>query len=505
MSKNNIINNNETLSESQIKSDKKYININLSNELNNHNLNLASIESENIPKKQKNLHTIPQQNEIDLLKQNLAVKPKTNINPYKKEIYKENTDQNMNPYKASNKLKEQKILELLEIINQYESQISSLNNQIKFLTNNNKQMKEIIKNIEFGYEQTKVNLMTEKEVNKNNNTYMNNLYQDKIISEEKIKELINIIFLYSKKIDELKKTLNEIKSEIILYKKENEEYKTEINQLNEKIILLDNENKELKVENVQLKEDNKKLCEIQYNTENKIKKNLKEYENIKIQIKINENKYSNLIYIINQDLKSLSKYFENKYNTFLLDNKEINDNENEIKLYLLCFQNCDENNNKDIDINIQLLIKTLINGFNDCKEKIKDLKIKNNNINDKLSSIINKEKDYTQQIEILNKTILEKEKLIKQFDNEIFDLKKEITNNKKSKINNINNNLILEKKIEMLNSEIKLKEDEMLNINKIIKMKDDNIDKLKNNNKKLIQDNINLIKELKKFNKKIKY
>ena len=175
MSKNNIINNNETLSESQIKSDKKYININLSNELNNHNLNLASIESENIPKKQKNLHTIPQQNEIDLLKQNLAVKPKTNINPYKKEIYKENTDQNMNPYKASNKLKEQKILELLEIINQYESQISSLNNQIKFLTNNNKQMKEIIKNIEFGYEQTKVNLMTEKEVNKNNNTYMNNL------------------------------------------------------------------------------------------------------------------------------------------------------------------------------------------------------------------------------------------------------------------------------------------------------------------------------------------
>ena len=470
MSNSNIINNNEELPQSQLedsKSDK--IDINLSNELNNHNLNLALIESQNDSRKTKALNTIPQKEEIELLKQNLTSKiTKTKINPNKQELNKETKDESLNPYIASNKLKEKKILELLEIVNQYESQISSLNNQIVFLTNNNKQMKEIIKNIEFDFEQTKVNLMTEKEVNKNNNAYLTNLYQDKIISEQKIKELINIVNQYSSQIDMLKQTLNEIKNENIIYKKENEEYKNNINQINEKNLVLENDNKKFSEEISQLKEDNKKLCEIQYNTENKMKKNLTENENIKAQIKINENKYNNLIYTINQDLKSLSTYFETKYNTLLIENNEINDNQEEIKLSLLCFQNCDENNNKDIDINMQLLIKTLINGFNNSKNKIKDLKIKNNNINDKLLSIINKEKEYIKQIEQLNKSISDKEKLINKFNNEIIEFKKEKNNSRQNNINDINNNLILEKKIDMLNNEIKLKEDEIWNINKII-------------------------------------
>ena len=91
-------------------------------------------------KPEKNLF---QQIEIDKIKQKL----------------KENLDSNLNAYILSTKSKEQKILELLEIINQYESQISSLNNQIKLLTNNNKQMKEILKKIEYDYEQAKNKLI----------------------------------------------------------------------------------------------------------------------------------------------------------------------------------------------------------------------------------------------------------------------------------------------------------------------------------------------------------
>ena len=60
----------------------------------------------------------------------------------------------------------------------------------------------------------------------------------------------------------------------------------------------------------------------------------------------------------------------------------------------------------------------------------------------------------------------------------------------------------LEKKIEFLNNEIILKEVQIENVNKLLKKRDDDIVKLKEDNKKLIQDNVNLIKGLKKFNKK---
>ena len=44
-----------------------------------------------------------------------------------KQKLKENLDNNLTSYILSTKAKEQKIMELLEIINQYESQIISLN------------------------------------------------------------------------------------------------------------------------------------------------------------------------------------------------------------------------------------------------------------------------------------------------------------------------------------------------------------------------------------------
>jgi prefoldin subunit 5 len=81
-----------------------------------------------------------------------------------KQKLKENLDNNLTSYILSTKAKEQKIMELLEIINQYESQITSLNNQIKLLTSNNKQLKEILQKIEFNYDQNKKELNTEKEI-----------------------------------------------------------------------------------------------------------------------------------------------------------------------------------------------------------------------------------------------------------------------------------------------------------------------------------------------------
>ena len=135
-------------------------------------------------------------------------------------------------------------------------------------------------------------------------------------------------------------------------------------------------------------------------------------------------------------MQSLINYFDNKFNAIL--NKENNDIFQDNKLTLNCFQNI-ENNDDIKKINFEALIKAIINGINSIKEK-----------NDK----------------------------------------------ENKKINNTKNNLITEKKYLNIKNEIKIKEAQIENMNKIIKMKDDNINKLKDDIKKLVEDNIKLIKEL---------
>ena len=515
----NIIYNDEELNNNQNKENITKTTLQMSDDLSD-NMKTMNLDNQYNEEEKQKLKPFHPQKDIKILKEKYR---ENNENECKVNNEKENLERNLKSYMIANKSKEDKILDLLEIINQYEIQISLLNKQIITLTNSNKQMKGIIKNIEYGYEQTKVNLMTEKEVNKNNNTYMNNLYQDKILSEERIKELINIINQYSSEIDSLTNTLNILKNENLKYKKENEEYKNNILKLTEKINTLEydmntikNDNTKLYEEVCRLKDDNEKLCELQYNTENKGKNLINENENLKIQIKNEENKNTSLIKSINQDLESLAKYFDMKYNNLFNEESYLqtisnNNNDEEIKLSLICFQNIEENNIKEL--NIELLIKTLINGFNCSKDKIKELINQNRNISEnkekKYQELIEKEKEYIQQIEKFKESITQKDKIISQFNSEIVELKKLKEENKEDDDDNISNNLegqnnslMLEKKIEFLNNEIILKEVQIENVNKLLKIRDDDIVKLKEDNKKLIQDNVNLIKGLKKINKK---
>ena len=334
-----------------------------------------------------------------------------------KEKLKENLDSNLTSYIISTKSKEQKILELLELINQYESQIATLNKQINLLTNNNKQMKETLKKIEFDYEQTKNDLIKEKEINEKNNININNLQKDKNICEKKMKELVNIINQYSFQIEALTETLNNIKHEFISFKEQNENDKIKIKELSNINILIKKEkdelniiNKQLIEENTILKQDKENLNEKNILLENNNNILNKEKNVLEKNLGKEKNKLINLINNINQDLSSLTEYFENKINSII--NKDINNISifNENKLTLNCFQNI-EDNNEIKKINFELFIKSIINGFNSFKEKI---------------------------------------------------------NNKENKEN----------------------------VNELLKIKDENIFKLKEDIKKLIQDNIKLIKEL---------
>ena len=221
----------------------------------------------------KNTHkqNINEENKINNIKPNLYsfqnLFDKSEVEKIKEKL-KENLDSNLTSYIISTKSKEQKIMELLELITQYESQIASLNNQIILLTNNNKQTKENLKNIELIFEQTKKDLITQKEINEKNNINITTLQIDKNICEKKMKELVNIINQYSFQIEALTETLNNIKQEFTSFKKQNENDKIKIKELNDINILIKKEknelniiNKQLNEENAILKQDKENLCE----------------------------------------------------------------------------------------------------------------------------------------------------------------------------------------------------------------------------------------------------
>ena len=124
--------------------------------------------------------------------------------------------------------------------------------------------------------------------------------------------------------------------------------------------------------------------------ENKVIKDQKEkFENFWEKEK---NKNIILIDYINQDLKSLVEYFDNKFNS-LLENKN-NNTICENKLALNCFQNI-ENNSEIKNINFEMFIKAIIKGINSIKEKM-------NKGNENNLGLINKEKKYIQEINELN-------------------------------------------------------------------------------------------------------
>ena len=375
------------------------------------------------------------QNEIEKKEKNNFFQ-KTDIEKIKQKL-KENLDLNLNSYILSTKAKEQKILELLEIIDQYESQIASLNNQIMISTKSNKQMKEILKKIEFNYEQSKTDLIAEKEINKKNNIYMNNVSKEKNICEKKIKELVNIINQYSSQIETLTETLNNLKQEFFEYKKENEQDKKELSELNNINNTLKKEKEEIKENYNILNENFIKLKKNQENLEknfnaldNKYKEINNEKEKYEKYLEQEKNKNISLIDYINQDLKSLVDYFNAKFNSIILNQENINEN----NLALNCFQNI-ENNNEINKINFEMFIKSMIKGINSIKEKM------------------NKEKEINQ--ELINKE--------KKYIKEINELKEKMNINISNKSNSL----------------MKLKEAQIENMNKLIKIKDDNIIKLK--------------------------
>ena len=487
----------------------------LSDQLNKQ-FNLFSLQHSKNNSDAKSFRIKTQSREIRTLKDQLKqLEYQANVGEYETKIENQNLQNDLNSYISSNKSKDRRITDLLEIINQYETQITSLNNQIISLNNSNKQMKDLIINIEANLKQAKLDYLSEKEANKNNELKLKTLVKEKEISQQKISDLINVINQYSDELNSLTVLLNKLKIENEnLIKNKNtmqseiNEYKNNFENLENNYNLLKEENEKIVENDKKLRDDNQKLCGIQIKTDEKVKNIFSENEQMKIEFKKNELKYQNLIQNYNQDFQALALYIDTKFNNLLFNNNQdsnINDNndtnETEPKLSLLFFQNCEDEDNHLKEINIELLIKSVLNGFNNSKEKIRELAYKNKIISEKFESNEKENKFKEKIINELNDKERDYQFKLKQYENKLKIKDDEIAQikNNLNNIENNENNKKFEEKIDKLNNEIKIKDMQICNYTKLIKVRDENINELDANNKKLILDNVNLIKELKKF------
>ena len=364
-------------------------------------------------------------------------------------------------------------IENIEIL---ENDNNEKDNNIKILENQNIEKDNYIKILENenNEKENKIQLL-EKEKNKIENTILENDNNEK---DNIIKNLENII--------------NKNKDEIKLLEEENNEKEEQIKILeNEKknnIKTMKNENKNY-IENIEILEqqnnekDNyiEELEKLNDEKDNIIKtlkqENKNNMENIEILENDNNEKDNNIKVLENQNIE--------KDNKIQLLEKEKNEIENGITIL--------ENDNNEKD-NIIKKLEEIINTNNDeiksleeaNNEKDEQIKILENEKKNNIKTMKNENKDYIEDIEILEQQINEKDNIIKELENEnknIIENIEILENENNEKDNNIK---ILENEIEEININTKkLLDEKNKEIEKLKKLKDDILKELKDKDNKL--------------------
>ena len=326
--------------------------------------------------------------------------------------------------------KDKKLKELIEIVSQYENQITNLNGQITNLNKNNKELKAVILDMSSNYQKACIKLSNEKEEKKTNEEIVYGIQYKKNVYESKIKELIELINQYSNEIEkinnELQSTktnylsleeqyqkqtsfLNEITEEIQLLNKENLDLKEINQQLNKKLQLIENQNNEIRNQNYEIQKE----CN---NLNNEISKK-------DLTIKKEEMKYNNLVILINKDIGSISKEIINVFSNIVTGNEQ-----NDKGINLLSTTTI---NNAKSDINFDLLIKSINDAKDELDEYVNSIRYNNHNLSkeiQKYNSIIQKNEE---DIRELKEKIKEQSSMANYYKNE-FEGKQNALNEKLS-------------------------------------------------------------------------
>ena len=381
--------------------------------------------------------------------------------------------------------KDKKIKELIDIVTQYEEQITILNNQVITLTKNNKELKGAIIDMSTTYDKAC------KEEKQAKETISNDLQCTKEKYESKIKELINIINQYSEEIEKINNELritqnnyyalneefqkqgeflNEVTNEIKILNQENNQYKSQMQEMNQRLIDYDKEVYELQRQmNLYINDISQLDKEIQQkdiqhsNFVSKFNKDIGTITSLISNSEGNVNElskeinYDNLIKIINQEKKTMLEKLQ----------KEIQENKKTKEEY--------ETTIKELNIKLQSAETNVLNKNEELNEKQNEIKEKISSL-ESFTSFVNK----LQSIFHYDNTLSLEEQL-----KHIEDTVKECTS-KQKEIDTLSNEMkALKKRYDACITEKELKAIQIANMEKIIEKKNESFEMIKKENSKL--------------------
>ena len=313
--------------------------------------------------------------------------------------------------------KDKKISQLLSIIKQYETQITTLTSQNAVLTQTNAQLKQQSNTLNSQYQNTQLQLQTTKDTQHLHTATLQSVQYQNVAYEQKIKELIALIKEYSNEVITTNNELSLLKEKYNLLLNESENVKQMCSTYDKEITALKQDNNDLQSKNETLI---KTVNYLQTNNSETINENYalsKENSELKkevSQMQVEHNKHNahneSLVCLINKDLVNLSKEVAMCFNAVI--NKHNVSECGVVGKMMLLSNNDDDSNNAQCKVNFKVLIETINKTKNEVNEYVNRIEYDNQLMKNEIAELKLKKEQHEKDLQSYMLKANEHEKLI---------------------------------------------------------------------------------------------
>lgn len=316
--------------------------------------------------------------------------------------------------------KDKKISQLLSIIKQYETQITTLTSQNAVLSQTNAQLKQQSNTLNSQYQNTQLQLQTTKDTQHLHTATLQSVTYQNVAYEQKIKELIALIKEYSNEVITTNNELSLLKEKYNLLLNESENVKQMCSTYDKEITALKQDNNDLQSKNETLI---KTVNYLQTNNSETINENYalsKENSELKkevSQMQVEHNKHNahneSLVCLINKDLVNLSKEVAMCFNAVI--NKHNVSECGVVGKMMLLSNNDDDGNDSDnaqCKVNFKVLIETINKTKNEVNEYVNRIEYDNQLMKNEIAELKLKNEQHEKDLQSYMLKANEHEKLI---------------------------------------------------------------------------------------------
>ena len=313
--------------------------------------------------------------------------------------------------------KDKKISQLLSIIKQYETQITTLTSQNAVLTQTNAQLKQQSNTLNSQYQNTQLQLQTTKDTQHLHTATLQSVQYQNVAYEQKIKELIALIKEYSNEVITTNNELSLLKEKYNLLLNESENVKQMCSTYDKEITALKQDNNDLQSKNETLI---KTVNYLQTNNSETINENYalsKENSELKkevSQMQVEHNKHNahneSLVCLINKDLVNLSKEVAMCFNAVI--NKHNVSECGVVGKMMLLSNNDDDSDNVQCKVNFKVLIETINKTKNEVNEYVNRIEYDNQLMKNEIAELKLKKEQHEKDLQSYMLKANEHEKLI---------------------------------------------------------------------------------------------